>query len=62
MQDVLREQVLLAVPLKAVCREECKGICPQCGRNRNQESCQCAPELPDPRWDALKELKKDLPS
>lgn len=61
LRDVLREQVLLAVPLKAVCREECKGICPQCGRNLNQESCHCAATLPDPRWDALKELKKDLP-
>ena len=62
LQDVLREQVLLAVPLKAVCREECKGICPLCGRNRNQESCDCAAAPPDPRWDALKELKKDLPN
>ncbi len=61
LQDVLREQVLLAVPLKAVCREECRGICPQCGRNLNQESCHCAATPPDPRWDALKELKKDLP-
>lgn len=62
LQDVLREQVLLAVPLKAVCRDECKGICPQCGCNLNQESCDCAEALPDPRWDALKDLKKDLPS
>lgn len=62
LQDVLREQVLLAVPLKAVCRDECKGICPQCGCNLNQESCDCAETPPDPRWDALKDLKKDLPS
>lgn len=62
LQDVLREQVLLAVPLKAICREECKGICPQCGCNLNQESCHCEVTLADPRWDALKELKKDLPS
>jgi len=61
LQDVLREQVLLAVPIKAVCREDCKGLCPHCGRNLNLQSCQCGTTLPDPRWDALKELKNKLP-
>ncbi len=60
LQDVLREQVLLAVPLKAVCRENCKGLCPHCGRNLNVESCHCDPSLPDPRWDALKSIKDKL--
>ncbi|MBZ5645784.1 MAG: DUF177 domain-containing protein [Acidobacteriia bacterium] len=61
LQDVLREQVLLAVPIKAVCREDCKGICPHCGRNLNLESCQCGASQPDPRWNALKDLKDKLP-
>ncbi len=63
LEDVLREQVLLAAPLKAVCREDCKGICPRCGRNLNVENCQCPPpEVPDARWEALKGIKDKLKS
>jgi uncharacterized protein len=62
LEDVLREQVLLAVPIKAVCRDDCKGLCPHCGRNLNQERCDCAEELADPRWDALKGLRDKLQS
>ena len=61
LQDVLREQVLLAVPIKAVCREDCKGLCPHCGRNLNLERCQCGESHPDLRWEALKDLKNKLP-
>jgi len=57
LEDVLREQVLLAVPLKAVCRDECRGLCPHCGKNRNVESCDCSETLSDPRWNALRDLK-----
>jgi uncharacterized protein len=57
LEDFLREQVLLAVPLKTVCREDCKGLCPHCGKNRNVESCSCKVEQKDPRWDALKSFK-----
>lgn len=60
LEDTLREQVLLAVPLKTVCREDCKGLCPQCGRNLNQESCDCSAAVSDPRWSALKDLKDKL--
>jgi uncharacterized protein len=56
---VLREQVLLAVPLKVICRQDCKGLCPQCGKNLNTESCSCA-EPTDERWSALKELREKL--
>ncbi len=60
LEDVLREQVLLTVPLKVVCREECKGLCPQCGQNLNQGACAC-PEPPDEeRWSALKDLRDKL--
>ena len=56
LEDVLREQVLLAVPMKAVCRDDCRGLCPRCGRNLNREPCACA-EAADPRWSALEEWK-----
>jgi uncharacterized protein len=60
LEDVLREQVLLSVPLKVVCREECKGICQQCGGNLNEQTCDCTQQLEDPRWAALKDLKAKL--
>jgi len=60
LADSLREQVLLAVPIKFVCREDCKGFCPSCGKNRNEADCGCVRKESDPRWDALKELKKSL--
>ncbi len=60
LEDVLREQVLLALPLKVTCRADCKGLCPQCGKNLNQEQCSCSREVGDPRWDALKEVRSRL--
>ena len=60
LEDVLREQVLLALPLKTTCRDDCKGLCPQCGKNLNQEQCSCAATAEDPRWEALKGLRGRL--
>ncbi|HST09348.1 MAG TPA: DUF177 domain-containing protein [Terriglobales bacterium] len=60
LEDALREQVLLAVPLKVTCREDCKGLCPACGKNRNTEPCSCATQVGDPRWSPLKELREKL--
>jgi uncharacterized protein len=60
LEDVLREQVLLALPLKITCREDCKGLCPQCGKNLNQEQCSCSIEVEDPRWAALKDVRSRL--
>jgi DUF177 domain-containing protein len=60
LEDVLREQLLLALPLKAICREDCKGLCPHCGRNLNQEQCDCAEPVDDPRWSALKDIREKL--
>ena len=57
LNDVLREFVLLSLPMQRVCRESCKGICPVCGRNRNQVECGCQAESQDDRWAALKQLK-----
>jgi uncharacterized protein len=60
LEDVLREQVLLALPLKVTCRADCKGLCPQCGKNLNQEQCSCSNEVEDPRWAALKDVRSRL--
>ena len=50
------EQVLLALPMRAVCDDECAGLCPRCGANRNvQGACRCEPDT-DPRWEALRGL------
>ena len=56
LEDVLREQVLLALPMQKVCDEACKGICPLCGRNRNEGECGCSPVAADDRWSALRNL------
>jgi uncharacterized protein len=60
LEDVLREQVLLAVPIKTVCRVDCKGLCPRCGQNLNEGSCTCQPGQEDQRWYALRDLKSRL--
>jgi DUF177 domain-containing protein len=57
LEDALREQVLLALPLRVICREDCKGLCPHCGKNLNLEPCSCAEPIEDPRWAALAALK-----
>jgi uncharacterized protein len=56
LADLLREQFYLALPMKPLCREECQGLCPQCGVNRNVETCQCSARWDDPRLAALKAL------
>jgi uncharacterized protein len=62
LEDALREQVLLATPVRALCREDCKGLCPQCGLNLNVEQCNCEQRPADVRWDALSDIKKKLQS
>src|ERR1019366_7650338 len=52
LEDILREQVLLALPMQRTCRENCKEICPACGRNRNETTCDCRTESSDDRWGA----------
>ncbi|MGE3466927.1 MAG: DUF177 domain-containing protein [Pyrinomonadaceae bacterium] len=56
LKEVAREQLLLALPEQVFCREDCKGLCPQCGGNRNLIDCNCYQEEIDPRWAALKNL------
>jgi uncharacterized protein len=57
LEDILREQVLLALPMQRVCDESCKGICPVCGANRNETACACGTGSADERWGALRKLE-----
>jgi uncharacterized protein len=57
LEDILLEQVLLALPMQRVCSEDCKGICPVCGRNRNQSTCDCRMENAGARWSAFRNLE-----
>jgi uncharacterized protein len=52
LEDILREQVLLALPMQRVCRDDCKGICPVCGKNRNETMCDCKTGTSNDRWGA----------
>jgi uncharacterized protein len=56
LAPLLREQAWLAIPMKPLCRPDCKGLCPQCGANLNVESCACESARVDPRLAKLKEL------
>ncbi|MBV9398478.1 MAG: DUF177 domain-containing protein [Bryobacterales bacterium] len=57
LNDVLREYILLSLPMQRLCGDTCKGICPHCGQNRNHIQCQCQGEAVDDRWAALRQLK-----
>jgi uncharacterized protein len=54
--EVVREQILLALPDQQLCKEDCLGLCPICGGNRNLIDCKCEESDIDPRWSALKDL------
>jgi uncharacterized protein len=56
LDELLREQFYLALPMKPLCGPACKGICPQCGTNRNLAPCDCSPQKEDPRMAGLKTL------
>ena len=53
MGEVVRQYVLTGIPIKPLCREECRGLCPECGTNLNEEKCRCKAAPMDPRWDSL---------
>jgi uncharacterized protein len=56
----IRDYVLLHVPMKKLCNEECKGLCSKCGQNLNEDTCKCEGENNDSRWLPLQELKKKI--
>jgi len=62
LEDVLREQVLLTLPVRTLCKPDCKGLCPRCGENRNSTACTCDEGPSDPRWEALSGLRGRIKS
>lgn len=59
IDDLVREQVELAIPMARLCVEQCRGLCPECGGNLNEAECACETEQGDPRWAALKQFKSN---
>ncbi len=57
LEPYVREEVILAIPAFAECRDDCRGLCAGCGENLNESECKCSPGGIDPRWDALRALK-----
>lgn len=57
LTEPAREAMLLAVPLKSLCRQDCRGLCPICGMNLNTGTCACKMDRPDPRWAPLQTLR-----
>ncbi|HLP15789.1 MAG TPA: DUF177 domain-containing protein [Bacteroidota bacterium] len=56
VSEPVREYLLLAVPIKNLCRPNCRGLCPVCGANLNERTCTCTTGETDSRWDALQKL------
>ncbi|HKG15431.1 MAG TPA: DUF177 domain-containing protein [Pyrinomonadaceae bacterium] len=59
LDELVREQILLALPLRNLCREDCKGLCQKCGADLNAGQCSCEQGGTDPRWAALADWKKN---
>ena len=57
LKDVVREQILLDLPVQIFCSEDCKGLCQKCGGNLNLVTCNCSDDEVDPRWSALKDIR-----
>lgn len=61
LNDALYQNASLSLPMKMLCKEDCAGICPVCGKNLNENKCNCKTEKYDQRWSALERLKKEEP-
>ena len=61
VSELIRQQLLVNVPMAAICREGCRGICPVCGQNLNEETCACAVQPVDGRWSKLADLVEPHP-
>ncbi|HEU4371711.1 MAG TPA: DUF177 domain-containing protein [Methylomirabilota bacterium] len=59
---LVENETTLALPMKPLCRPDCRGLCPVCGANRNVVPCTCPPRPPDPRWTALRDLVARQPN
>mgnify|MGYP006282706265 CR=1 FL=1 len=59
LDDIIVDNILLSLPMKPLCSEDCKGICPQCGQNLNEGECDCEIDTVDPRLEKLKDFYDD---
>ena len=59
LSDAVREELVLAMNPFVVCKPDCRGLCPVCGQDLNEGSCDCTLDEPDPRWEKLRELKSE---
>ncbi len=59
LSDALNQYMIMALPMKLLCREDCAGICPSCGQNLNNGGCNCADQVHDHRWSKLVHLAKE---
>lgn len=62
LKPYVSDTIILNIPFKKVCSDNCKGLCVTCGANLNKETCTCKDDKMDPRWESLLELKKTLES
>lgn len=60
LRELATEQIQLSIPMKPLCDENCLGLCPGCGINRNRETCNCESSIVDERWGTLKEFREGL--
>ena len=60
LRDLALEQIQLSMPMKPLCREDCLGLCPTCGTNRNREACACVESVADERLGALREIRQAI--
>jgi uncharacterized protein len=60
LDDDIRDYALLSIPMKKLCKEDCRGLCPKCGKNLNEGKCDCDSQTVDPRWLQLKDLKNKI--
>lgn len=60
LEPLLEEMLQLQIPMKPLCSEDCKGLCPVCGVNRNRGTCDCSKDAVDPRWNTLIDIRKEM--
>ncbi len=59
IDEAISEELLLSLPLRSLCKDDCLGLCPKCGCNKNEKNCSCVMKEIDPRWAALLKFGKD---
>jgi uncharacterized protein len=60
LRPIAEERVQMALPMKPLCKPDCRGLCSECGKDLNLGACACVRETVDPRWEALKALKEKV--